>query len=131
MLLILEQIPGIFNFFFQPEIYLIFLKKTIINLFAYLFIFIHLVGIYNLQTTKGTDLKCSIWWVLTFVNTHETTSPKQKQKNVFITPESFFMLLIVDFTPLPNTTMFWLLSYMVFVIAFVVVVVALHIHWLK
>lgn len=66
MLLILEQIPGIFNFFFQPEIYLIFLKKTIINLFAYLFIFIHLVGItiYRPQKAQILSVQFDEFWHL-------------------------------------------------------------------
>lgn len=42
---------------------------------------------------------------------------KQNEEYV-ITPESFFILLIVDFTPLPNTTMFWLLSYICFCYCF-------------
>lgn len=66
MLLILEQIPGILNpFSFQPEIYLIFLK-TIINLFAYLFIFIHLVGItiYRPQKAQILSVQFDEFWHL-------------------------------------------------------------------
>ena len=43
--------------------------------------------------------------------------PKQNRVYV-ITPESFFMVLLVDFTPLPNTTIFWLLSYIYFCYCF-------------
>ena len=85
-------------------------------MFAYSFIFIHLVGITIYRSQKAQILSvqfdefdiCKHPW-----NHH----PKQNRIYV-ITPESFFMLLLDDFTPIPNKTIFWLLSCIYFCYCF-------------
>ena len=85
-------------------------------MFAYSFIFIHLVGITIYRSQKAQILSvqfdefdiCKHPW-----NHH----PKQNRIYV-ITPESFFMLLLDDFTPIPNKPIFWLLSCIYFCYCF-------------
>lgn len=57
------------------------------------FLFKNAIVMYNWSIINCTCVKCKIWWILTYVYTHESTSTA-KIKNIFVTPKSFLVPLV-------------------------------------